>query len=76
MRTIQGRTQLGLGALAIAALTIGVGAQQGPPPGGRGPGGPGGPGGFGGFNMPERELVKQFDKDGDKKLNAAERKAA
>ena len=76
MRTIQGRTKLGLGALAIAALTIGVGAQQGPPPGGRGPGGPGGPGGFGGFNMPERELVKQFDKDGDKKLNASERKAA
>lgn len=44
-----------------------------------GPGGPGGPGGpdRGGFGMSqERALVKQFDKDGDGRLNAAERKAA
>ena len=32
-------------------------------------------GGFGGV-QPERKLVAQFDKDGDKRLNAAERKAA
>ena len=37
-----------------------------------GPGGPGGPGGSGG----ERKLVEKFDKDGDGRLNAEERKAA
>jgi hypothetical protein len=42
---------------------------------------PGGPGGFGRFPggpmmRTERKLVKQFDQDGDKRLNAAERKAA
>jgi hypothetical protein len=36
----------------------------------------GGPGGFGGPMQSEIKLVKQFDKDGDKVLNAAERKAA
>ena len=41
-------------------------AMQGPPPFG--------PGGFPGGE--ERKLVKQFDKDGDKWLNQAERKAA
>jgi hypothetical protein len=40
----------------------------GPPPGSRA-------GGFGG-EPEERKLVKQFDRDGDKRLNAAERKAA
>ena len=48
-------------------------------PGGfRGPGGPfgfGRPGGFGGVRE-GRKLVAQFDKDGDKRLNAAERQAA
>ena len=44
----------------------------GPPP--FGPGGRG-PGGFGGVQQ-ETKLVKQFDKDGDGRLNAAERKAA
>jgi hypothetical protein len=39
----------------------------------RGPGGPGGPGGMGGQ---ERKIVKQFDKDNDKKLSAEERVAA
>src|SRR5438094_188418 len=39
------------------------------------PGGPGGPGGFGGVRE-KTKLVKQFDKDGDGRLNAAERKAA
>jgi hypothetical protein len=46
-----------------------------PPPGFDRPPGFGGPGGFGG-NQPERKLVKQFDTDADKRLNAAERKAA
>ena len=36
---------------------------------------PGGPGGFG-MVQEERKLVKVFDKNGDKRLNAAERKAA
>ena len=56
----------------IGALTLvsGLSAQ-----GGRGFGGPGGPGGFGPMNE-EIKLVKQFDKDGDKILNGAERKAA
>ncbi len=49
---------------------------DGPPPfgpgGGFGPGGPGGPGGM----MQETKLVKQFDQDGDKRLNNEERKAA
>jgi hypothetical protein len=40
-----------------------------------GPGGPG-PGGFGGMMQSETKLVKQFDQDGDNRLNAAERKAA
>jgi hypothetical protein len=41
-------------------------------------GGPPGFGGFGGFggNQPERKLVKDFDTDADKRLNAAERQAA
>jgi hypothetical protein len=45
----------------------------GPPPGDRGPrgGGPG-PGGV----QEDTKLVKQFDKDGDKRLNAVERRAA
>ena len=46
---------------------------DGPPPFGPGDGGPGGPGGM---MREEIKLVPQFDKDGDKRLNAAERKAA
>ena len=43
----------------------------------QGPGGPGGGGGGGGpMGGPERKLVKQFDKDGDDRLNNAERQAA
>ncbi len=53
---------------------------QGPPPAQGQPPGPGGfqgpppfgPGGFGG----ERQLVAKFDKNGDKRLDTAERKAA
>lgn len=50
-------------------------AQDGPRQAGRGPGGPGGPGGFGGVRE-ETKLVTRFDKDGDKRLNLEERKAA
>ena len=54
-------------------LTQGPGQGPGPGPGGfQGPP-PFGPGGFGGE---ERRLVAQFDKNGDKWLNQAERKAA
>ena len=46
-------------------------------PGAPGGFGPGGPGGFGGpMGGQERQLVKQFDKDGDERLNNAERQAA
>lgn len=54
-------------------------ADAAAPAPGRGPGGPGGfggPGGPGGTPPAEVKLLKQFDKDGDKLLNAAERKAA
>lgn len=71
-------------SLRLAALLVLLGggtsvlaqAPDGPPP--AGPGGfmPGGPGGFGGMNQPETKLVSRFDKDGDKRLNNAERKAA
>lgn len=55
-----------------------MGGPGGPGGGGRGPGGfggMGGPGGFGGMQQ-ETKLLKQFDKDGDNRLNAEERKAA
>ena len=49
------------------------------PAGAQGPGGPGqmgpGPGGMGPAQQ-ERQVVAQFDKDGDKRLNAAERRDA
>lgn len=54
-----------------------VSAQPDGPPPGFGRGGPGGPGrGFGPPMMQETKLVAQFDQDGDKRLNADERKAA
>lgn len=54
---------------------------DGPPPFGPGESdpnrpGPGGPGGPGGMMRQETKLVDQFDQDGDKRLNSAERKAA
>ena len=71
------------GAVTAPAQTPG---PQRPPPGdfdgppvNRGPGGPGGPGGFGGPPngvRENRQLTKQFDKNGDRHLDAAERKAA
>jgi hypothetical protein len=74
----------GIGTLVLSAflMTTGSAAQLpgGPGPGGPppGPGGPGGFGGFGGFGgvRAEQKLVAQFDKDGDKRLNATERQAA
>src|SRR5690349_24050092 len=70
------------GALVAAALMPWSGAAQGQggqgfPPGGQGrQGGMGpGPGGMGPMQQ-ERKVVAQFDKDGDKRLNAAERKEA
>jgi hypothetical protein len=73
--------------LAAVVFVTAVAAQPpGFPPGGFGPGGPGGPGGFpggpggpgpGGFpGAQERPVVKDHDKDGDGRLNAAERAAA
>ncbi|MFO1497770.1 MAG: CotH kinase family protein [Verrucomicrobiota bacterium] len=71
---------------AIAAVAAAIVAQDGPPDGPPpgdfgGPPGPGGPGQgrpmfFGGPMQEETKLVKGFDKDGDGRLNAAERKAA
>ncbi len=65
-----------LSLIGALALSSGIAADQG----GRGFGPPGGQGGFGGPGGPgmqeEIKLVKQFDKDGDKILNSAERKAA
>ena len=62
-----------------AALPLAVWSAAAQGPGGQGPGGPGqfgpGPGGMG-PNQSERPLVAQFDKDGDKRLNAAERRDA
>ena len=61
-------------AIAFAAIlqVPGMAQQGGFPPMGQGPGGRGG---FGGMQQ-EIKLVKQFDTDGDKILNSAERKAA
>ncbi|MFN7922616.1 MAG: CotH kinase family protein [Bryobacteraceae bacterium] len=59
---------IGFAALAGIALAQPPDFGGGPPPwgGGRGPGGPG----------QQRKIVKDYDRDGDKRLNAEERKAA
>lgn len=69
-----------LGATLVTLVLTAADPEPGFPP--AGPGGPpqfggGGPG-FGGPGpmQEERKLVKEFDADGDKRLNAAERKAA
>jgi hypothetical protein len=84
-----GRAVLLTGVLAMAAGSVSAQPEprpnppfnaprfDGPPPGNFG--GPGGPGGRGGPPMgvqEDRKLVRQFDQDGDARLNAAERKAA
>jgi spore coat protein CotH len=60
-------------ACILAALLPTLAFSQGFP---GGPGGGRGFGGPGGFNAPERELVDQFDRDGNGRLNLAERQAA
>lgn len=68
--------------LSVAAQNPPPGADQPPPPppgfDGPPPFGLGGPpgGGFRGMLREETKLVNQFDKDGDKRLNTAERKEA
>ena len=75
----------GLGGYFLLSVTVGVPAraqavQTGQPPAPP-PGGPQGPppmgfGGRGGFGGEERKVVGMFDKNGDKRLDTAERKAA
>ncbi|MBL8750070.1 MAG: CotH kinase family protein [Planctomycetes bacterium] len=63
-------------SLALCSALASVATAQDPPDrGGRGmgPGGPGGPGGPMGQNL---EVVERFDRDGNHRLDAAERKAA
>jgi spore coat protein CotH len=72
------RVVLPAGFAAALLLAAQTGSDAQPPPdkkdfGKKGPKGPGGPPGFG---EPRRLLVKQFDKDGDGRLNAEERLAA
>lgn len=69
---------LGFGVLALLAVN-GVQGQpgpfDGPPPGGFFPG-PGGPGGPPMGVQEDRKLVAQFDKNGNNRLDLAERKSA
>lgn len=92
MRSFPRLRRVGWLALAACSLTsISLLAQdpnvpppnrnnQPPPPGAEGPGrppGPGGPGGRGFGGVREKtKLIDRFDKDGDKVLNAGERKSA
>lgn len=65
------------GSLSVGLLAALAQQPPPPPPGGFGPGGGFGRGGFGpGPGMQERELVQEYDKDGDKRLDAKERAAA
>lgn len=66
------KTKITCFALALAGIVTAA-AQDGPPGGERrGPGGPGGPGG----RQVPPAVLKEFDKDGDGKLNDEEAKAA
>jgi hypothetical protein len=74
-------TRLQLALLGVAALLCGFFAMTAWPTNAaraQGPGGQGGPPGRGGFGMqqPDREVLAQFDADKNKRLDAAERKAA
>lgn len=68
---------LAMSTFALLA-TAGLAAAQGPGPGGPGgPGCPGGPGGPDGAGFgPPAEVLKEFDKNNDGKLDETERKAA
>ncbi len=73
------RTFLTAGAATLTMAAVAL--AQGPPdfgPGGFGGGGRGGRGGPGGMGPGQQEikLLQQYDKDGDGRLNAEERKAA
>jgi hypothetical protein len=57
-----------IGLAAVLAAATQAGSAQGPPMPGRGPGGPGG--------AADREIVAQFDRDADGRLNTAERREA
>ena len=70
MKNTVNRLALLLGV--IAATTLSATAQDGPGRGGRGPGGPGA---RGPREVPA-EILKEFDKDKDGKLNEKEREAA
>lgn len=59
---------------SFVLLAAGAASLVAQPPGG-GPGGFG-PGGPGGMMGQKKEILKDFDKDGDKRLNTAERAAA
>lgn len=77
MNVLKHRRPLGaLSLLLLSAVTTQAQLPDGPPRGGPGGFGPGGPGGPGGMQQQEIKLVKQFDQDGDKRLNSAERRAA
>jgi hypothetical protein len=67
-----------LTSLPLPAAETPPAPDDGPLPPFNEPPPPGGQRGFGGFggNQPERKLVKDFDTDADKRLNADERKAA
>lgn len=76
---VMGACLVGCGVALVAQAQNGFPPNDfgGPPPGfGGGPGGPGGFGGGPGGMGQTRELVSQFDKDNDGRLNAAERQAA
>jgi hypothetical protein len=76
MRSIARLMSLAARTLAMgASVATAVFAQGGPPGGNQFPGGPG-RGGGGPPGGEEVKLVKLFDKDGDKRLNAEERTAA
>ena len=75
----------GLGGYFLLSVTVGVPARaqavQPAQPPAPPPGGPQGPppmgfGGRGGFGGEERKVVGMFDKNGDERLDTAERKAA
>lgn len=69
-------TMWGACSVSTAQPEVGPPDFGGPPPGDFGGFGGFGPGGPGGFMQREIKLIDRFDKDGDKHLNAAERKAA